>query len=230
MGVRRAMDGDEREDLTLIHLHRFTRCQVIRHDDGRFHMRPVELLLTTQVPDQTIRDILHIRRTRLHVLIIHIREDLGEVITGDCHRVLRIDLLRLDHRVDRILVILILEHHLMHLEDLRVYLTDLLERLLIERAELGLRLRLRCLETLELCRDILDMLALYDAITLLQNIDRTDRRSLIDGLSDVFFHFLSSQILSYRRITDFPGRTFQVPQMQHPHPDPRPARSPHRPA
>ena len=108
MGVRRAMDGDERKDLTLIHLHRFTRCQVIRHDDGRFHMRPVELLLTTQIPDQTIRDILHIRGTCLHVLIIHIREDLGEVISGDRHRVLSIELLRLDHRVDRILVVLIL--------------------------------------------------------------------------------------------------------------------------
>ena len=167
MGVRRAMDGDEREDLTLIHLHRFTRCQVIRHDDGRFHMRPVELLLTNQVPDQTIRDILHIRGTRLHVFVIHVCEDLGEVIAGDCHRVLRIDLLRLNHRVDRILVVLILEHHLMHLEDLRVYLADLLECLLIERAELGLRLRLRIFETLELCRDILDMLALHDAITLL---------------------------------------------------------------
>ena len=74
MGVRRAMDGDERKDLTLIHLHRFTRCQAIRHDDGRFHMRPVELLLTTQIPDQSIRDILHIRGTCLHVLIIHNRE------------------------------------------------------------------------------------------------------------------------------------------------------------
>ena len=29
-------------------------------------MRPVELLLTTQIPDQTIRDILHIRGTCLH--------------------------------------------------------------------------------------------------------------------------------------------------------------------
>ena len=83
----------------------------------------------------------------------------------------------------------------MHLEDLRVHLANLLKRLLIKRAELGLRLFLRILETLELCRYILDMLTLYDAITLLQNIDRTDRRSLINGFSDVFFQFLSPQIL-----------------------------------
>ena len=47
-----------------------------------------------------------------------------------------------------ILIIVILEHHLMHLEDLGVHLADLLERLLIECAELGLCLLLRRLEAL----------------------------------------------------------------------------------
>ena len=167
MGIRRAMDGDEGEYLTLIHLHRFTRCQVIRHDDGRFHMRPVKLCLAAQVSDQTIRDVLHIRRTCLHVFVIHVREDLREVVSGDRHRVLCIDLLRLDHRVDRILVVLILEHHLMHLEDLRVHLADLLARLLVERAELGLCLLLRRLETLQLCRDVRDVLTLHESFFFL---------------------------------------------------------------
>ena len=210
MGVRRAMHGDERENLTLIHLHCFTRCQIIRHDDGRCHMRPVELVLAAQIPDQTIRDILHIRGTRLHIFIIHVCEDLREVVTSDRHRILRIDLLRLDHRVDRVLVVLILEHHLMHLEDLGIHLADLLERLLIKRAELGLCLRLRRLEALELCRDILDVLTLHDIIFLLQNIDRTDRRSLINGLSDVLFHFLSSPVL-YRSLNyRFSWKNFSI--------------------
>ena len=55
----------------------------------------------------------------------------------------------------------------MYLEDLRVHLTNLLERLLVECGELRLRLLLRCLETLELCRDIRDVLTLHKSFFFL---------------------------------------------------------------
>ena len=117
MGIGGTMDRDKCQDLALIHLNRLAWTQVIRNDDGRLHGAEIHILLPGQVTYQAVGNILDIRRPGLHVIIIHIGEHFREVITDHCYGIFCVDLLRADHAADRIPVIVVLQHHLMNLEN-----------------------------------------------------------------------------------------------------------------
>ena len=131
MGVRRAMYCDKGQNLTLIHLYRLTGSQIICHNDRWLHGTPVNLLLPGQIADEPVGDIPDIRRAGLHIFIIHVGEHLCKIITGHCHRILCIHFFVLNHAVNGILIIVILEHHLMHLENGCIDFSDLLQGLLV---------------------------------------------------------------------------------------------------
>ena len=86
--------------------------------------------------DQTLGNILDIRRTRLHVLVIHAGEHRCKIVPCRGNGKLCIDLLCRDNVADGIAVILIVQHHLMYLEDRCIVLSDFLYRFVIECSQL----------------------------------------------------------------------------------------------
>ena len=130
------MNGNKGQNFVLVHLDRFTRCQIICNNNGRFELTPVHLSLSGKVTDQPVRDILHIRGTCLHVLIIHIGKHFRKIITGNRYRILCIHFFIPDQIVYGILIIIVLKHHLMNLKDCRIDLSDLPHGLLIQLTKL----------------------------------------------------------------------------------------------
>ena len=199
------MYRDKGQNLALIHLHGLTRRQIIRNDNGWLHAVPVKLLLAAQIPDQAIGDILHIRGSCLHVLIIHACKHLGEIIAGHSHSILCVHLLVLNHGLNGFLIVIVLEHHLMNLKNSRIHLADLLQSFLIKPAELLERKFLCGFQAFQFFLRLRDMRSLDETVLLLQNIDRTDCRAFIHGLSSKLFHvplFFRSLSAEIRSISD----------------------------
>ena len=182
------MHRDKGQNPALIHLHGLTRRQIIRNDNGWLHAVPVKLLFAAQVPDQAIGDILHICGSCLHVLIIHARKHLGKIVAGHCHGILGVHLLVLNHGLNGFLIVIVLEHHLMDLKNSRIDLADLLQGFLIKPAELLKRKFLCGFQAFQFFLRLRDMRSLDETVLLLQNIDRTDCRAFIHGLSSILFH------------------------------------------
>lgn len=109
----------------------------------------------------SLGDILYVRSSLLHVRVVHGREHHGKVVAGGGHRVLRVDLLGLNHIVDGIQVIQIIQHHLMDLKDSGAGLSHFLDRLGVESFQLLNCLRFRVLKSLDLRSCICDAVALY---------------------------------------------------------------------
>ena len=208
--IRRAVNGDKSKDLILIHLYRFTRRQIIRNNNGRFQLTPVHLFLSGKVTDQPVRNIPDICRACLHILIIHVGKHFGKIITGNCYCILRIHFLILDQIVYGILIIFILKHHLMNLEDCRIDFSDLLHGLLIQLPKLAYRLLLGLLKTLQLFFHMIYMYSFDEVISFLQNMDRTDCDSLIYGFSNIFFHFSPSHVIYRILFYRFSWKNFSI--------------------
>ena len=83
-----------------------------------------------------LRYILDISGPGLEVLVLHLGEHHGEIVPCGGHRVLRVDLLVLDHVFNGVVEVIVLQHHAVHLEDGGSLLAHLLQRLLIEGVQL----------------------------------------------------------------------------------------------
>ena len=84
-----------------------------------------------------LRNIFDIRRAPAHIFVLHRRKHLGEIVTGHRNRILGIDLLRIDDILNRVQIVLILQHDLVNLENRRIRLANFFYRLFIQLAELA---------------------------------------------------------------------------------------------
>ena len=174
MGVHRALYRHKGQHLVLLQLYGLGGCQILSQDDHRLIRMETLTGAAGQHADDTLRDVLHIRGTAPHILILHSGEHLGEVVAGHCHGILCIDLLGFDDVPGGIQVVVILQHHLMNLEDGRICLANLLYRLVIELAQLPDCLLYGIIKALLLCLRVLDLRSLYGLLTLLIDTDLTD--------------------------------------------------------
>ena len=63
-----------------------------------------------------LRNIFDIRRAPTHIFVLHRRKHLGEIVTGHRNRILGIDLLRIDDILNRVQIVLVLQHDLVNLK------------------------------------------------------------------------------------------------------------------
>ncbi len=174
MGIHRALYRHKGKHLVLLQLHRFRGCQILRHDDHRLVCVDALTIAAGQYPDDPLRNILHVRCTAPHILIVHGRKHLGKVVAGHRHGIFRIDLLGFNDVPGSIQIIVILQHHLVDLEDGRIGLADFLHCLVIELSQLPDCLLHGIIEALLLRLRILDFRSLYGLLALPVNADLTD--------------------------------------------------------
>ena len=157
MGIRRSLSRHKCQHLGTVKLDRLARCQIIRQNDRLLHLHGLRAAAVMQNGDQTLGNIFDVRRTRLHVLIIHAGEHRRKVVPCRSNGKLCIDLLCRDNVADGIAVILIVQHHLMYLEDRRIVLSDFLYRFVIECSQLLHGNFFRLLKARTLSCGIIDM-------------------------------------------------------------------------
>ena len=105
--------------------------EVVRRHDARHIGYDAAFALADQDADNTRRNIANIRRTRLHIAVIHRREHLRELCTRVADGGFGVHAVVLDHALDALNKIQVLQHHLVRLEDSCIFLADLLQRLII---------------------------------------------------------------------------------------------------
>lgn len=154
MRVRRAARRDKAEDKRLIQLYGLARRKVVRRHDARHIGHNAALALTGQNADHARRNIPNIRRTRLHVAVVHRGKHLRELRTGVADGGLRIQTVVFDESLNTLDEIQIIQHHLVGLEQHGCVLTCLSERLVMQYAELLLRGLAGIMKTHELRRGI----------------------------------------------------------------------------
>ena len=139
------MRGNESEHLILIERDSFAGGEVV----GAYYHFIVSFRAVSRrackVSDHPIRNILNVGGARLHIRVVHRGEHLSEVIGGKGYCVLGVYALAVDDIFYRLVIIVVLEHHHVYLEDLRVSFADLFKRLFVYFPELfsggGLSLR-----------------------------------------------------------------------------------------
>ena len=155
VGIGGPVSRDKGEHPTLIQLYRLAGSKIIRHQDNRFLSGHGPGFVTGKHHDQTVGDILHIRRSGFHVLVVHSREHIREIVAGGGHRVLRVNLLGGNHVGHRLHIIQIVQHHLMHFKNHGIGLAHLFFRLFVQRLQLLLCLLSGRLKTADLRGGIL---------------------------------------------------------------------------
>ena len=131
MGIGRSMDSYKGKNLLFIHLYCFTGTQVICHNNGRFGRIQINFFLSLQILHQSIGNILDIRGSGLHVIIIHACKHFGKIITCHSNCIFRIHHFCTDHVVYGIQIILILQHHLMYFENSSTGFSNLFDSFII---------------------------------------------------------------------------------------------------
>ena len=154
MRVRRAARRDKAEDKRLIQLYGLARRKVVRCHDARHVGHDAALALAGQNADHARRNIPNIRRTRLHVAVVHRGEHLRELRAGVADGGLRIQAVVFDEPLNALDKIQIVQHHLVGLEQHGRILACLSERLIMQCAELLLRGLTGIMKTRELRRGI----------------------------------------------------------------------------
>ena len=176
--VRRAARRDKAEDKRLVQLHGLARRKVVRCHDARHVGHNAALALTGQNADHPRRNIPNIRRTRLHVAVVHRGEHLCELRTGVADGSLRIQTVVFDEPLNALDEIQIVQHHLVGLEQHGCVLACLSERLVMQYAELLLRGLAGIMKTRELRRGIRHRTARDFAVRAAVKADRPRRYAL----------------------------------------------------
>ena len=132
MGVGGSKAGYKSLYPALIHLYRLAWRKILS-DHNLLILLTVKLLLFFKKHrDQALGNIPHICGPCLHIVIIHLLKHDGKIVRCNSHCILCIDLLGPDHIFDRLLIILILQHHLMYVKNRCAGLSNFLKCLIIE--------------------------------------------------------------------------------------------------
>ena len=116
----------------LIQLYRLTRCQIICCNDRRLVCLLDSLADSAEDIQHTLRNILYVRCTSLHICIIHCRKHLRKIVSCRCYCKLCIDFLRTDDIFDRLNIIQVFQHHLMNLKNHSVGFSDIGNRFFVQ--------------------------------------------------------------------------------------------------
>ena len=140
VAVGRAIPGDEAQQLGLVQLHGLAGGQVVGHQDNGVVAQQVGLGAAGENIHHPLRNVLHVGGTGLHIGVVHGGKGGGEILAGDGGGILSGGALGLDDVLDGLQIILVLQHHLVDFKDGGVFLTHLVQRLLIQGAQLLLGL------------------------------------------------------------------------------------------
>ena len=161
MAVARTAGGDKAQNLGLVQLYGLRRSQIVRCQNNRNIGINAACDNTAQDADDTGGDVLDVRRTRLHIGVIHGCEHLCKLLRNLRNRIFRVDALAFDHIIDAVDVIQIIQHHLMRLKQRSAFLADLSNCLVIQFGKLLHRSLARVLKAL-LLRFRVGNRSLYD--------------------------------------------------------------------
>ena len=145
-----------------------------------------------RMPTTRAGNIADIRRTRLHIAVIHRREHLRELYTGVADSGLGVYTVVLNHTLDALHEIQIVQHHLVRLEQHCRVLTGLSKCLVIQLCELFLRRLPRCAESLQLCRGVAHLMARNDAAGSAVKADRACRYAFGYAFAENLLHLAHS--------------------------------------
>ena len=173
MGVGGSVYSYKTKDFVFVHLNRLTWRQIISHDNGRFHIVHIHRRISGQILNQTIGNISDIRRTCLHIIIVHAGKHFRKIVSGNSNSIFCIDHLITDHIADRILIILIFQHHLMYFKNRCARFSNFFDCLVVQFLKLLLRSVHRFLHTGDLAFCICDFFPFYLYIIFLKYHDRS---------------------------------------------------------
>jgi len=127
-----------------------------------------------------LRNVLHIGRPGLKILVLHLGKHFCKIIPRDGCRVLGVDLLGFHQVPDGVVEIVVLQHHGLHLENRSVDLPDLFERLLIESRKFCHRLCPGLFIAQELCLHVVYAPSLHHLLLFCVEQKPSDGNSLKD--------------------------------------------------
>ena len=123
-------------------------------------------------------DVVDVRRSLLHIRVIHLGEDLRLVVKRNLDRIFRRVLLRLDNLIGRINQIIVLEHHRVHREHLCAVLACVNDSLFVERILLLDGAFSRVVKASKLGLDIIDQTVINFKFRRLIHLDLSDRNAV----------------------------------------------------
>ena len=161
MGVCRTIHGCKGKHFGFVELNRLTWYQIICCHDHRFVCYNTALPGIGKDTEKTVRYILYISCTSLHISIIHGCKHLREVISCCCNGILCVDFLGGNNILNRIHIIQIHQHHLMYFKDCRIGFSHIFHCLVIQLTELCDCSLLGSLKTCRLCFGIVYVIPSY---------------------------------------------------------------------
>ena len=182
------MHGDKGQYLFFIHLHGFTRAQVVCHYNGRFPEIEFISVLPAQGLDQAVGNILHIRRPCLHIIIIHSGKHFSKVFACHSHSIFRPRLLCPDYIIDGVQIIFVFQHHLMNFKNRSTSLAYFYKRLVVKFLQLLLRCLDRLFNPLHFILRIFRLAAFHFLILFFQDLYRTHCNPFIHWFPIEFYH------------------------------------------
>ena len=167
----------------LIQLHRFAGSKVVSRQNIAALAALPAAAAVAQAIEHLARNILDIRSTRTHIIILHRGKNLSKVSRRRLHCILCIDMLRADNSFNGLDIIKILQHHLMNLKNRRIISAYVNNRLFIKHCQLSNRLLTRCLKACNLSLCIQHLTALYCCCLTLQYSQRAQRYAAANALA-----------------------------------------------
>ena len=139
MRIGRTLSRHKGQYLCFIQIDGFAGGQVICQNNDSFGAFQALFSLSGEFSDDPFGDIQHIDRPCLHVFVIHLGKGAGKKLRRYKNGVFRRQFFFFDQTLDAFEVVQILQHHLMDLENLGVFFTDLCDGILIKPLQLLLR-------------------------------------------------------------------------------------------
>ena len=196
MAVGGALAGDHAQQEGLVELDGLRGSQVLCDQDGGLCALHAAGVVAHQEIEDSGLDIDEVGASGLHVGIVHLREHLRIVVKCGLGRVLRASLLLGDDLAGGVLQILVLEHHLMCLEDSGALFARVLQGLLVQDALLVDGLLEGVFKALQLLVGILDD-AVVDVIDrCLVDLDLADADAVQDTFAGCNYHNCVSSSLN----------------------------------
>ena len=132
MRIRRTLLGHNRQKLALVKLNRLTGGKILCHDDHRLRHCLRAYLRPVQDGDQTVGNIMNIRCTSPHIVVVHTEEHGCHLLAGHKYRILCIHPVIFDDAGDGLIVIQIVQKHLVNVENHCFFFSHVNPCLLIE--------------------------------------------------------------------------------------------------
>ena len=194
VAVAGAVAGNKAQQFALIKLDGFAGGKIVSHQNSGLIILNASIALTSKDIDHPPGNVFDIRCPGLHIGIFHSGKCGGKVLAGSFGGIFGSDTLRVDHALDGIQIVLVLQHHLVNLEDGGVVLAHFLQSFLIQPRQLLLGFGTSGFKPLPLLvgRDAGGLVGLH--IFFFVNAQRADGNAVQNGFSGCYLHQTHSSL------------------------------------